>query len=64
MTDRNRRRDLTVGLRHKDMGLVVHARLTNKRERLATKRSLSALTGKGGLHEEALAFAHGPRVHR
>lgn len=63
MIDRNRRRDLTVGLRHKDMGLVVHARLANKRERLSIKRLLSALTGKGGLHEEALALAHGPRLH-
>ncbi len=53
MTDRNRRRDLTVGLRHKDMGLVVHARVANKRERLTIKRLLAALTGKGALHEEA-----------
>ena len=52
-TNRNRRRDLTVGMRHKDMGLVVHARLTNKRERLTIKRLLAALTGKRSLHEEA-----------
>ena len=42
MTSRYRRRDLTVGLRHKDMGLTVHARLSNKRERLDAKRKLSA----------------------
>lgn len=46
MTSRNRRRDLTVSMRHKDTGLVVYARLTNKRERLTARRSLAALTGK------------------
>lgn len=33
MTDRMRRRDLTVRLRHKDAGLVVQARQANRRDR-------------------------------
>lgn len=33
MTDKNRRRDLTVGMRHKDTGLVVQVKQENRRER-------------------------------
>lgn len=41
MTDRNRRRDLTVRMRHKDAGLVVYARQANRRDRYAARTSLS-----------------------
>lgn len=41
MTDRNRRRDLTVGMRHKDGGLVVYARQTNRRARHSARTLLT-----------------------
>ena len=39
MTDRYRRRDLTVRMRHKDVGLIVFARQANRRDRYASRRA-------------------------
>ncbi len=47
---RNRRRDLTVHIRHKDGGLRVMAQVANRRQRHTTK---SELAREGG--EDALA---------
>lgn len=48
MIDKNRRRDLTVGLRHKDMGLTVYARNSNRRDRHETRLALSNLCPRPG----------------
>lgn len=40
MTDRNRRRDLMVRMRHKDVDLVVFARQANRRDRYTARLSL------------------------
>lgn len=39
MTDRYRRRDLTVRMRHKDVDLIVFARQANRRDRYASRRA-------------------------
>lgn len=39
MIDRYRRRDLTVGMRHNDIGLTVFARQANRRDRYASRRA-------------------------
>ncbi len=41
MTNKHRRRDLTVGMRHKDVGLVVQAKQNNRRTR-RTRPTLSS----------------------
>lgn len=41
MTDKHRRRDLTVKLRHKDVGLVVQAKHANRRERRRARSQIS-----------------------
>ena len=40
MIDRYRRRDLTVGMRHNDIGLTVFARQANRRDRYMSRRAL------------------------
>lgn len=40
-TDKQRRRDLTVALRHHDTGLKVSAKGDNRRKRYAAKRALA-----------------------
>ena len=40
MIDKDRRRDLTVGLRHKDTGITYWARLQNGRDRREAKREI------------------------